>query len=355
MSDDIKSVYATLQKACLVNDKPLEDEAVESPWFVKVLLAFSAWLAAAFLLGFVGALFESILDNKLAAIVIGLVMIGGAYSILRMPKNEFVKHLALALSFAGQTLVVWSIFRFHNLDDSLAWGIVMLLQASLALFMPDFIHRVVSSYFAAIALALLLESSGALHLYFGLIMFSAAYLWLNEFKYPTHMRALRAIGYGQVLALIQIKGSVLLQSGLSWRWRYKNTEIWVQPWVGEIISSIVMIYVVWQLLQRYANDASQQFVVITLISVLVFCAVSMEANGISVGMVILLVGFAGSNRILMGLGIVSLLFYISSYYYLLDTTLLAKAQTLFVVGLVLFSGRWLMLRVLSKTQEAQNV
>jgi len=355
MSDEVKSVYATLQKACLVNDKPLEDETVESPWFVKVLLAFSAWLAAAFLLGFVGTLFESILDNKLAAIVIGLVMIAGAYSILRMPKNEFVKHLALALSFAGQTLVVWSIFRFNNLDDSLAWGIVMLLQASLALIMQDYIHRVVSSYFAAIALALLLDNSGALHLYFGFIMFSAAYLWLNEFKYPKHMRALRAIGYGQVLALIQIKGSVLLQSGLGWRWSYNNTEIWVHPWVGEIFSSIVMLYVVWQLLQRYASAASQQFVVITLISVLIFCAASMEANGISVGMLILLVGFAGSNRILMGLGITSLLFYISSYYYLLDTTLLAKAQTLLVVGLVLLSGRWLMLRVLPKAKEAQHV
>ena len=49
---------------------------------------------------------------------------------------------------------------------------------------------------------------------------------------------------------------------------------------------------------------------------------------------------------LLGLGIASLLFYISSYYYLLDATLFAKAQTLLIVGLVLLAVRWLMVRIM---------
>ena len=72
----------------------------------------------------------------------------------------------------------------------------------------------------------------------------------------------------------------------------------------------------------------------------------MEVQGITVGIVILVLGFSGANRVLLGLGSVSLLFYISSYYYLLDTTLLDKSLSLFIVGLVLLIIRWLMSHIL---------
>jgi uncharacterized membrane protein len=54
------------------------------------------------------------------------------------------------------------------------------------------------------------------------------------------------------------------------------------------------------------------------------------------------------------LGIVSLLFYLSSYYYTLEATHLAKAQTLLVVGLVLLAARWLMRRWLPVGPEAKH-
>ncbi len=73
------------------------------------------------------------------------------------------------------------------------------------------------------------------------------------------------------------------------------------------------------------------------------------------GMVVMLLGFAGGNRVLLGLGIVSLLFYISSYYYLLDATLLAKAQILLIVGLVLLAVRWLLLHPIPGGKEATDV
>jgi len=65
-------------------------------------------------------------------------------------------------------------------------------------------------------------------------------------------------------------------------------------------------------------------------------------------------GYAGSNRVLQGLGITSLLFYISSYYYLMETTLLAKSQTLLVVGLVLLMIRWLLPYILPFKKEVEN-
>jgi uncharacterized membrane protein len=71
-------------------------------------------------------------------------------------------------------------------------------------------------------------------------------------------------------------------------------------------------------------------------------------------MVIICFGFFCANRVLLGLGIVSLLFYISSYYYLLDTTLLDKSQSLLVVGLILLFVRWLMHTIIPVQNEAEH-
>ena len=161
------------------------------------------------------------------------------------------------------------------------------------------------------------------------------------------MEKIRALGYGLVLALIPLKGSVLFGYGaMTWRYNNIQPELWVQPWMGEVLAGAVTLYVIWQIIQRYNQPFSGRLAIGALVSTLVLCAVSMEVIGITVGMVIIMLGFLGGNRVLLGLGIASLLFYISSYYYLLDATLLAKALTLFVVSLVLFVIRWVMLRVL---------
>ena len=51
--------------------------------------------------------------------IIGGIMIGGSFTILRIPKNEFVEHLALALSLAGQALVVFAIFEIFNRNEKM--------------------------------------------------------------------------------------------------------------------------------------------------------------------------------------------------------------------------------------------
>ena len=67
---------------------------------------------------------------------------------------------------------------------------------------------------------------------------------------------------------------------------------------------------------------------------------SLQANGISIGLMIILLGFAGCNRVLLGLGVYALLLYVSAYYYFLDATLLEKSLTLLVIGVVLLLTRW---------------
>lgn len=346
-------IWATLQEAGLVQGAAPTTEKLESPWYVKVLLAFSGWFASLFLLGFLGVGFEAILRSSIASAITGSLMIAGAYLILRMPKNEFFEHVALAVSLAGQALIAFSLF--DDLSDKLAWLVIALVQVVLAVVMPNFVHRVFSSFIATFSFSMFLYAYGAPYIFSSIVMFIAAWLWLHEFQYLKHTRKIHAIGYGTVLGLIQLKGVALFSfNPIGWQMGKTNNELWVQPWMAEVLAGAVMLYVVWELLQRLGHHLPEPLAITALVCTVILSAVSIEAPGITVGMMILLLGFAGSNRILMGLGVVSLLFYISSYYYLLDATLLIKAQTLLATGVVLLLVRWVMLKLIRREKETTH-
>jgi hypothetical protein len=102
-------LWAKLRRAGVVQGPPHEPEAPAPPWYVKALLAFSGWLAAIFLFGFVAVGFHFIAESALASLISGGVLIAAAYGLLRAGNNPFVEHLALAVSLAGQAWVVWAL------------------------------------------------------------------------------------------------------------------------------------------------------------------------------------------------------------------------------------------------------
>jgi len=106
MNRSIDQLWMTLHQAGLAESAPPENRTPASPWYVKVLLAFSGWLAAFFLLGFIAMGAGLVFENHAVALITGGLMIGGAFAVLRIAGNEFLEHLALAVSLAGQALVV---------------------------------------------------------------------------------------------------------------------------------------------------------------------------------------------------------------------------------------------------------
>jgi len=353
LSRESEQVRARLVQAGLIEGGQPGTGALESPWYVKVLLAFSGWLAAIFLLGFIGAGFEFLFRNSTAAFIVGALMVVGAFVILRGPKNEFVEHLALAVSLAGQALVIYAIFQVADHNPKMAWLLVVALEVPLAVIMPNFVHRVFSSLAAVFAFNMVMLLWGYPFLAGPVVLLLAGCCWFNEYRYPEQMGCVRAIGYGLVLALILLKGSALFSYRLGWQAASKPPEIWLRPWVGEALSGAVALYVVWRLLRRYGREPADTISMAALSGALLLGAASCEVRGLTVGLTILLLGFAGANRVLTGLGIVSLLFFISSYYYLLSSTLLVKSGSLLLLGLVLLLLRWL-LRFIPVQKEVEH-
>jgi hypothetical protein len=327
----------------------------DSPWYVKVILAFSGWLAAIFILSFLSVIFSHLYQNTLALIFFGVSFIAIAYFLLSKKKDhEFIEHLALAFSVAGQALLTWAIVE--SSDITLIWFLVAVMHLFLILIMPNYVHRLVSAFIATLCFAAAIYSisysSTALLMYSALLMLCTGLLWLNEFKYQKSLAAVQAIGYGLVTALVIIKGTNVFININLWGFNRCNPEIeWIQPWMGEVLLGAVALYVVCRLMQKSHVQTFSNLWLLTIAGALLLVFLSINANGLIVGVMIMLLGFSASNRVLIGLAVMSLLFYISSYYYLLEISLLDKSLTLLVLGLVLILGRWFLLKLPPETSK----
>ncbi len=351
-----QQLWALLLESNLVQGAlPLATEKLQSPWYVKVLLAFSGWIASLFLLVFLGLVLSDVFDNSSAGLFVGTVVIGISFAALRSAKNEFVEHLALTASLAGQALLIFSIYGLVDDDSALFWMFVAVLQILLTLLIPNFIHRVLTSFAATCSFSIFMARMGLPQFITGTVLLMIVVCWVNEFRWVRLMSAFRAIGYGLILALLLYKGGLMYGFIFNNFFSlYRSGELLLPPWLGNVLIAVVMLYLVWNILQRYYADMLEKIPATALLATLLLCAASFEMLGLNVGIAILLLGFLGSNRILIGMGIVSLLFFISSYYYFLNVTLLEKSQSLFVIGITLLIMRWLMLNILIRKKEAEH-
>jgi uncharacterized membrane protein len=67
-------------------------------------------------------------------------------------------------------------------------------------------------------------------------------------------------------------------------------------------------------------------------------------------LLLMLIAFSFLNRILLALGILALLSFLSHYYYQLQVTLLYKSMVLLGLAFILFAIRWLLLRLFPQTE-----
>jgi uncharacterized membrane protein len=343
-----QKTWQTLQKKNLVSGQYQSTETLSSPWFVKLLLAFSGWFASVFILGFLLLTLHDVIDNSIVCLLIGAVLILLAYTLLKNNPHEFLEHLMLAVSLAGQALIAWAFFANEWLGSPLiSWLTLFVLQSLLSVFMPHYVHRVCSALFASIALVISFHYLNIPLMSSATLLFSVTLLALNEWRFPSYQIPFEAISYGIVLVLIPLQTSTSLDYKISyWLTEHNNNQI-INRYLDETLLMLVMLYLVLTLIKRSAFHFTLIHCITIIGATLCFCLLSLQAPGITVGFAILVLGFSNSNRILQGLGVSALLYYVGSYYYFLELTLLHKAASLLIVGLFLLLIRFLLIKFAS--------
>lgn len=322
------------------------EPVLDTPWFVRALQAFSGWLAAVFLLGFIAMGVAFVLESSAAAATLGLVMVAGAFALLKAASGDFREHLALAASLTGQLLVAWALADAVNDVNAGFWWALMALQVALALVMPSLTHRTFSTFAASLAFYLaLVEGAAAPSMASGLVLLALTALWLNEFRWPKHLRQLQALGYGLLLGLLTIQATGYFGQPLLIGRHDDGTGLdWLEPWAGDALGMLALLLLIRHVFQRPTQTVAPSARLAAYGAVVLLMLISLQAHGLSHGAVVMMLGFAIGNRLVMGFGGLLLLLAISHYYYWLDVTLLAKAGTLAVVGVLLLAMRWAMRR-----------
>lgn len=346
MSVAAQQLWEQLSASGLVSGEPPAGNADLTPWYVRLMLGIAAWLAALFLSGFFMVGFSAVQDSAVAAGVLGALLIGGAYALFRHQRgNEFFVQFGLAVSIAGQALILFGLFNAFEANHAVIWILMAALECLLVLVIPNFIHRVWSGWAAATALSLALGAGQLGFLAGGLLAWLVALAWMNERRLVHRHSLLCPLAYGLTLALLQEQGALAVHRIGFWGDVDPTAALGMfQSWFGQFLTALALLAVVCGL-----RTSGGRWIPGVRSAVLVGCtavlaAVSWQAPGVPVAVMLLLLGFAGGNRLLMGAGIAAGLAFASFYYYSLEMTLLDKSMVLAATGALVLAARWAGLR-----------
>jgi hypothetical protein len=340
------SLWARLSADDLVEgDRPEQDKAA-SPWFVRVMLGIAGWIGALFLIAFVGAAFAFIMDDAAFAALAGAACCAAAFALFKgFDGNDFAEQFGLAVSLVGQILIVVGLAEFLKPEDPSLYLAVAAVEAGLALAVPNFLHRVLATGAAAIALALAVNQLALHGLAAPLLSLGLAFVWLEPKRWAVDGRIWRPVGYGLVLALLLVETFRLF--GAEWLLfgRHDRTPSWFSlygPLLGRGLTAAALVWVAAALTLR--EGAASRASASAIGAAILVGLLSLTAPGLASALLILLLGFAAGSRILVALGILSLLGFVAHFYYSLDSSLLEKSGILALTGLALLAAHFLLRR-----------
>jgi hypothetical protein len=338
----------------LVEGERPEPEPAQSPWYVRTMLGIAGWIGALFLIGFVGAAFAFVMKDSSTAMVAGGLCCAAALVLYRtLPGQDFADQFALALSLAGQVLMILGLSDILKPEDPPFYLAVAAIQAGLALAVPNFLHRVLAAAGAAVALAFAVAQLSLHGLAAPLLCAGLVWIWIEPARWAADGRLWRPIGYGLVLALLLVETFRLLGAA-EWFGLGREAPSWMQvrgPLVGRALTAALLVLVAVLLSLREGHARASRTTLAAAGGALLFGLFSLGAPGLASAVLILLLGFAAGNRLLMALGILALLGFAAHFYYSLQASLLAKSALLAATGLCLLAAHIVLRRLPGESAE----
>jgi hypothetical protein len=346
MSADL--LWDRLAAEGLVEGERPAPEPAQSPWYVRTMLGIAGWIGALFLIGFVGAAFAFVMKDSSMAMAAGALCCAAALILYRtLPRQDFADQFALALSLAGQVLMILGLSDILKPEDSSFYLAIAAMQTLLALAVPNFLHRVLTAAGAAVALAFAVAQLSLHGLAAPLLCAGLVWIWIEPARWAASGRLWRPIGYGLVLALLLVETFRLLGAA-EWFGLEREASSWMQihgPLVGRGLIASLLVLVAALLSLREGHALGSRTTLAVAGGALIFGLFSLGAPGLASGVLVLLLGFAAGNRLLMALGILALLGFAAHFYYSLNATLLAKSGLLAATGLCLLAAHVVLRRL----------
>lgn len=284
---------------------------IPRPWYISLLSGVSGWLAGIFMLGFVALLFRP--DSAGAAAISGVVLLSAAWGLFKADREgAFTSQLALALSIAGQCLMLFALNEHPQSIAAIA-GTATVLQAAMVLLMPNPLHRTMSTLFAMIAWAVMLR--------FGL--FGEPDWNYSRADAPSLGPAL----LGWVMAWAPMLAAL-------W-WLVRTEAQWVARGWAPVVRPVLVGLIVGLAFATLVSQPFEEFRWWGSVAVRPDWLALWPLLSAAAALSAVAAAFALRSRALMGICIVAVLLHISHFYYALGTSLLLKSALMLAMGVAL--------------------
>lgn len=331
------ALWRQLQQAGLVTgEMPVPNPDDQPPaLFLRVLLGASGWLSAVFFCVFIAAFFVSFLSQADTMWGVGVVLCALSIWISRMAKIPlFVEQFIFACSLAGQVFIVYGIWE-SSASGQLAAAALLILELILFASMGVRSQRATAVFLACAALLWLLGQHAWLYAQ-PVLSAAAAWLWLNRLRLYKGAAYLQPASIGLTLALCATIFIALLANSTELTWLRLAPSNWhTQVWVAAALSSLVCLFLAWQLIQRSVQQP--QLRTIALLVSIGISLISLKMPGLAPLCLLLCIGVALAHTRLIWLNLVCLTLYLLLYYYSLNNSLLYKSILLCTSGALLLS------------------
>jgi len=315
-----------------------------TPWFVKALAGFGAWVAAGFLLSFFACV--GLWKEEVVVTLLGLIICGGATLLRRQGQGAFLEQLALALCLAGAAMVVVGIGA--ELESAVAPAVVQLVVGAVLLaFFPDAILRFLMTVaMTGAAVFLLWKALGEPGIQLGLLGSTVGVHLL--FLEQARLRRGRwgelvgpvayALACGVMCALFSLRyidmlGAMLRDRGMS-----------TPDGLLTLGLTAVTLYTAWRVMRELELDATGLAGAAVFVALVLTAVMTLHTPALIAAVGLMVLAFHRRAPVLLGLAGAFLLAAGGVYYYDLALTLLAKALALAGSGLVFLGLRTFLLR-----------
>ncbi|MEJ6522470.1 DUF4401 domain-containing protein [Shewanella bicestrii] len=348
-----QSLWESLYAKGAVNTPELP-ESQDMPWYIALMQAGAAWIAAWFLLGFMVSLFDSLWGRFEGGTAL---FIGGSYLGLGLAlywggrQQHFLQQFAFASCLSGTLALAWGLFDLLGDTFNLAWYLSM---AALFLLLWGIIKHAVAQWVFAFGCSVcvtgLLAEWHLLSLTPTLWLLLSSIMLLNLHRTGHHYQRARMwiFATSANLLTIQLMHVFSLDSEFS--------QLYAVDWQSGITAVHLLVvfaicsFLLLSLCKQWQTPFTHPAILFALLGLVFIAALSFPMQGLSTAVLLILLGHYGHEAWLKGMGIVSGLVFAAGYYYSLETTLMLKSLYLMGLGGVLIIARLLMWRFFPTTQ-----
>ena len=346
-----------------VNDKLLNNAAAApSPWFISLLFGFSGVFASLFFIGFLTLILDNtgLLDSTLALFIIGAILsVSGGFLFYnaRLRHSAFWNSLAFAITLAGQGYIAYALLA-SEIAEPLNIMLLLLVQLLMTVAIPNFIYRLLSATLALSCLFYLLNYYHLSEVSLGLLALITSVTHLQRYTLAVfiprkwRMNALEimsAMGYASAYVLLSVSVYfIAAEYGNSFA-NFNSLDSYGEAfsynyYLAQGLLTLASLYAAYLILKRYQVKLRSTAGLLISAAIVLLGIMSIYVSGLLATSLIIIIATANSQRVLLGLGVIASVGYIFWYYYQLDTSLLVKSVSLFVIGIALLLLRWLLIK-----------